>query len=65
MIQTKKDKKEVWVLTNPGFYFPFVKYAETTIVTQTPSEMSGRAKQFYDLVKNICPRQPIMGLQLL
>ncbi|WP_373774614.1 phage tail tip lysozyme [Streptococcus ferus] len=49
--KTKKDKKEVWVLVNPGFYFPFVKYAQTTTVTQTASEMSGRAKQLYDLIK--------------
>ncbi|MBE3600760.1 phage tail tip lysozyme [Streptococcus agalactiae] len=48
---TAKNKKEVWVLVNPGFYFPFVTYAETTIVTQEATEMSGRAKQFYDLVK--------------
>lgn len=61
-IQTKKDKKEVWVLTNPGFYFPFVKYAETTIVTQTPSEMSGRAKQFYDLVKKYLPQATDNGI---
>lgn len=61
-IQTKMNKKEVWVLTNPGFYFPFVKYAETTIVTQTPSEMSGRAKQFYDLVKKYLPQATDNGI---
>ncbi|MGI1784445.1 phage tail tip lysozyme [Streptococcus uberis] len=61
-IQTKKDKKEVWVLTNPGFYFPFVKYAETTTITQEASEMSGRAKQLYDLIKKLLPNATDNGI---
>lgn len=60
--KTKKDKKEVWVLTNPGFYFPFVKYVETTTVTQEASEMSGRAKQLYDLIKKILPHATDNGI---
>ncbi|MGT2808984.1 CHAP domain-containing protein [Streptococcus iniae] len=61
-IQTKKDKKEVWVLTNPGFYFPFVKYAETTTITQEASEMSGRARQLYDLIKKLLPNATDNGI---
>lgn len=49
--KTKQDKTNTWVLVNPGFYFPFVTYAQQTTVIQEASEMSGRAKQFYDLVK--------------
>ncbi|GAA5405514.1 hypothetical protein SuUB85_15370 [Streptococcus uberis] len=49
--KTKQDKTNTWVLVNPGFYFPFVTYAQQTTVTQEATEMSGRAKQFYDLVK--------------
>lgn len=60
--KTKKDKKETWVLTNPGFYFPFVKYAETTTVTQEASEMSGRAKQLYDLIKKVLPNATDNGI---
>ncbi|HEO7992987.1 TPA: CHAP domain-containing protein [Streptococcus agalactiae] len=60
--KTKKGKKEVWVLTNPGFYFPFVKYVETTTVTQEPYEMSGRAKQLYDLIKKILPHATDNGI---
>ncbi|SDB22229.1 CHAP domain-containing protein [Streptococcus henryi] len=60
--KTKKDKKEVWVLVNPGFYFPFVEYSEKTLVTQTASEMSGRAKQFYDLVKKYLPNATDNGI---
>ncbi|HEO2793338.1 TPA: CHAP domain-containing protein [Streptococcus agalactiae] len=60
--KTKKGKTNVWILVNPGFYFPFVKYAETTIVTQNSSEMSGRAKQFYDLVKKYLPNATDNGI---
>ncbi|WP_242258873.1 phage tail tip lysozyme [Streptococcus thoraltensis] len=49
--KTKSDNLNTWVLVNPGFYFPFVTYAQQTTVTQEATEMSGRAKQFYDLVK--------------
>ncbi|MHA2621980.1 phage tail tip lysozyme [Streptococcus agalactiae] len=58
----KGKRKEVWVLVNPGFYFPFVTYTETTIVTQESSEMSGRAKQFYDLVKKALPNATDNGI---
>ena len=33
--ETKKNKKEVWVLVNPGFYFPFVEYLQETFVLST------------------------------
>lgn len=59
---TKNKKKEVWVLVNPGFYFPFVTYTETTLVTQESSEMSGRAKQFYDIVKKLKPNATDNGI---
>lgn len=49
--KTKSNNLNTWVLVNPGFYFPFVTYAQQTTVTQEATEMSGRAKQFYDLVK--------------
>lgn len=49
--KTKSNNLNTWVLVNPGFYFPFVTYAQQTTVIQEASEMSGRAKQFYDLVK--------------
>lgn len=60
--QTKKNKTNVWVLVNPGFYFPFVKYAQTTVVMRTSSELSGRAKQFYDLMKKFYPSATDNGI---
>lgn len=59
---TKKKKTNVWVIVNPGFYFPFVKYAQTTIVMQSSSELSGRAKQFYDAVKKYYPNATDNGI---
>ena len=60
--KTTKNKTNVWVFVNPGFYFPFVKYSQTTVVTKTSSEMSGRAKQFYDLVKKYYPNATDNGI---
>ncbi|MEY8463114.1 phage tail tip lysozyme [Streptococcus merionis] len=60
--KTEKGKKSIWVLTNPGFYFPFVKYVETTTVIQEASEMSGRAKQLYDLIKKYLPNATDNGI---
>lgn len=49
--KTKGDRLDTWVLVNPGFYFPFVTYAQQTTVVQEATEMSSRAKQFYDFIK--------------
>ena len=51
-------------IVNPGFYFPFVAYSQHTQVTttETAGEMSGRAKQLYDLVKKSLPEQPTTEL---
>lgn len=60
--QTKKNKTNVWVLVNSGFYFPFVTYTQTTTVTQSSSELSGKAKQFYDLIKKFYPNATDNGI---
>lgn len=52
----------LWTLVNPGFYFPFVTYSQTTTVTTTSSEMSGRAKQFYDYIKKYYPSTKDNGI---
>lgn len=57
-----KEKKAKWTAVNPGFYFPFVTYSQTTTVTTTSSEMSGRAKQFYDYIKKYYPNAKDNGI---
>lgn len=59
------DKKvQRWELVNPGFYFPFVVYSQRTqvTITTTAGEMSGRAKQLYDLVKKSLPEATDNGI---
>ena len=61
----KKGKKiDKWQIVNPGFYFPFVAYSQHTQVTttETAGEMSGRAKQLYDLVKKSLPEATDNGI---
>lgn len=60
--KTRGDTLDTWVLVNPGFYFPFVTYAQQTTVMQEASEMSGRAKQLYDLIKKILPNATDNGI---
>lgn len=60
--KTRGDTLDTWVIVNPGFYFPFVTYAQQTTVVQEASEMSGRAKQLYDAIKKHYPKAKDNGI---